>query len=240
MLATKIHTLDMKTSMLNVKGWKITYIGEVKGLLWWLSSKKNLPAKQETQVWSLGGEDPLEEGMATHSSILAWIIPRTEPDGLQSTGSPRVTTDTAEQSTGEVKCLLSPLKISGWAWHKQLNRRKAYRFYLVISSHAHGCSHKENEDPEERQGRCAHTLGSTKGGNCGKGTKLFGGLQKAKDFFNKVCFYRFLSTWTPHFWRQGCFFSPDMRRVSFTQEFSFIPCFQEEKRSASAVFFECL
>ena len=36
---------------------------------------KNLPAMQETQVQSLGGEDPLEEGMATHSSILAWRIP---------------------------------------------------------------------------------------------------------------------------------------------------------------------
>ena len=46
---------------------------------------KNLPAVQETQVRSLGQEDPLEEGMATHSSILAWRIPWTEePSGLQS------------------------------------------------------------------------------------------------------------------------------------------------------------
>ena len=49
---------------------------------------KNLPAMQETQetwVRSLGQEDPLEEGMATHSSILAWRIPWTEePGGLQS------------------------------------------------------------------------------------------------------------------------------------------------------------
>ena len=52
---------------------------------------KNLPAVQETQVRSLGREDPLEEGMATHSSILAWRIPWTEePGGLQSTGSQRV------------------------------------------------------------------------------------------------------------------------------------------------------
>ena len=36
---------------------------------------KNLPARRETWVWSLGWEDPLEEGMATHSSILAWRIP---------------------------------------------------------------------------------------------------------------------------------------------------------------------
>ena len=52
---------------------------------------KNLPAKQETQVQSLGQEDPLEKGMATHSSILAWRIPwREEPGGLQSIRPQRV------------------------------------------------------------------------------------------------------------------------------------------------------
>ena len=46
---------------------------------------KNLPAMQEAWVLSLGGEDPLEKEMATHSSILAWEIPWTEePGGLQS------------------------------------------------------------------------------------------------------------------------------------------------------------
>ena len=48
---------------------------------------KNLLAMQETQIRSLGQEDPLEKGMATHSSILAWTIPWTEePGGLQSLG----------------------------------------------------------------------------------------------------------------------------------------------------------
>ena len=52
---------------------------------------KNLPAVQETKFRSLGGDDPLEKGMATHSSILAWVIPWTEePGGLQSIGSQRV------------------------------------------------------------------------------------------------------------------------------------------------------
>ena len=52
---------------------------------------KNLPAMWETQVQSLGKEDPLEKGMATHSSILACRIPWTEePGGLQSMGSHRV------------------------------------------------------------------------------------------------------------------------------------------------------
>ena len=52
---------------------------------------KNLPAMQETQVQSLVWKDPLEESMATLSSILAWRIPWTEePGGLQSMGRQRV------------------------------------------------------------------------------------------------------------------------------------------------------
>ena len=54
---------------------------------------KNLPIMQEMRVRSLGGEDSLEKGMATHSNILilAWRIPWTgEPDGLQAMGSQRV------------------------------------------------------------------------------------------------------------------------------------------------------
>ena len=52
---------------------------------------KNLPAMQETQVRSLGQEDPLVKGEATHPSVLAWRIPWTEePGGLQSMGLPRV------------------------------------------------------------------------------------------------------------------------------------------------------
>ena len=56
--------------------------------------EKNLPAMQETQVQSLGWENPLEKVMAIHSSILAWRIPGTErgaePGGLPSMGSHRV------------------------------------------------------------------------------------------------------------------------------------------------------
>ena len=55
---------------------------------------KNLPAMQETWVLSLGWEDPLEKEKATHSSILAWEIPRTEESGrLQPTGSRKVRHD---------------------------------------------------------------------------------------------------------------------------------------------------
>ena len=60
---------------------------------WW----NNMPAMQETQetrVWSLGWEDPLEKEIASHSSILAWEIPWTEePGGLQFMGSQRDTTE---------------------------------------------------------------------------------------------------------------------------------------------------
>ena len=55
---------------------------------------ENLLAMQETQVGSLGQEDPLEKEMTTHSSILAWRIPWTEEPGrLQSMGSQRVRDD---------------------------------------------------------------------------------------------------------------------------------------------------
>ena len=55
---------------------------------------KNLPAMQETWIQSLGWEEPLEKGMATHSGILTWRIPWTEePGGVQSTGLQRVRHD---------------------------------------------------------------------------------------------------------------------------------------------------
>ena len=55
---------------------------------------KSLLAMRETQVYSLGGEDPLEKEIATHSSILAWEIPWMEaPGGIQSMGLQRVRHD---------------------------------------------------------------------------------------------------------------------------------------------------
>ena len=66
------------------KNDKIKYLGASLGS----QSVKNPPAMQETWVHSLGQEDPLEEEMAIHTSILAWEIPWTEgPDGLLSMGS---------------------------------------------------------------------------------------------------------------------------------------------------------
>ena len=72
---------------------------------------KDLPAMQKSQVWTLDREDPLEKGMATHSSILAWEIPWTEkPCGLHSMGLQRVGHDsltntfTVIQTTTKPKC----------------------------------------------------------------------------------------------------------------------------------------
>ena len=70
----------------------ICYVMELYGLASLVAQMvKNLPTVLETQVRSLGQKDPLEKGMATHSSIRAWrILWKEEPDGLQSRGSQRV------------------------------------------------------------------------------------------------------------------------------------------------------
>ena len=80
--------------------WRQTDFLSKSQTSWWASlvaqSVKNLPAVQETQVRSLGWEDPLEKEMATHSSILAREISWTEePGGLQFMGSQQVGHDRA-------------------------------------------------------------------------------------------------------------------------------------------------
>ena len=79
---------------------KVPFLGKrvsadiTKGASLVVQQVKNLPVMQETRVRSLGGEDPPEEGMATHSSILGWRISWSEePVRLQSMGSQRVRHD---------------------------------------------------------------------------------------------------------------------------------------------------
>ena len=60
---------------------------------------KSLPAMLETQVWTLGQKDPLEKGMASHSGILAWRIPRTEEPGMLHTVHAVTESDTATKLT---------------------------------------------------------------------------------------------------------------------------------------------
>ena len=68
---------DLPTKQQHIQLYKYLYIYKL-GLPWWLSVKESACPMQETQVRSLGWEDPLEKEMATHSSILAWRIPWTE------------------------------------------------------------------------------------------------------------------------------------------------------------------
>ena len=92
-------------SQVDAKNWSQAHFKIIKGTAGWISLKgnggvsggsvvKNPPAKQKTQVQTLGQEDPLEKEMATQSNILAWRIPWTgEPCRLQSMKSQRVRHD---------------------------------------------------------------------------------------------------------------------------------------------------
>jgi len=83
----EIPPLSQRPHDLNVTHFESAYINLASLVA---QTVKNLPVMQETQVHSLGWEDPLEKEMATHSSILAWRIPWTEePGGLQSMESPK-------------------------------------------------------------------------------------------------------------------------------------------------------
>ena len=83
-----VFNLPQKVGNLRVEKFLIKLLISITWASLEAQMVKNLPAMQETQVTSLGWEDPLEMGMATHSSILAWRIPWTEESGgLQSTGS---------------------------------------------------------------------------------------------------------------------------------------------------------
>ena len=107
---------------------------------------KNLPAMQETQIRSLCWEDPLEKGMATHSSTLAWRIPWTEePSGLQSIGSQRVRHD------GAITLTLTNLTSWGFCFNK---RNKNFSKYFkqrafIVKNWIHGRRKAEKPNGEE-------------------------------------------------------------------------------------------
>ena len=91
-------------------------------------SECNLPAMRETQVWSLGQEDLLEKGMAIHSSILAWRIPRTdELGGLQAMGSQRVRHDWATNTTTKYFIRLSQMRILNLVKISSFNNNRGSR-----------------------------------------------------------------------------------------------------------------
>ena len=81
-------------SQISINTWHLANSSVLQLALLVVQTVKNLPAMQETWVQSLDWKDPLEKGMATHSSILAWKISWTEKTGgLQSMGSHRVRHD---------------------------------------------------------------------------------------------------------------------------------------------------
>ena len=101
---------------------------------------KNLPAMRETRVQSLGQEDLLEKGMATHSSIHAWRISWTEePGGLQSTGSQRVrhnwvtNTFTFHSVNIPFICTGKPINLCNWL-------SCDFCFIVVVWNWTHNCS----------------------------------------------------------------------------------------------------
>ena len=106
---------------------------------------KNLPAMLETWVQSLGQEDPLEEGRATHSSILAWIIPWTEePGGLQSMESQRTnTTEPLSLSTLILRTILSIWLIKPFSTVEiESNQLRPSKGYLFRDCNSKGvCQH---------------------------------------------------------------------------------------------------
>ena len=106
---------------------------------------------KETRVWSLGQEDPLEEEMATHFSIAAWEIPRTEEPGrLQSMGSQRVRHDLApEQQCMCIPHLLYPFTC--WcALRLYQSFSKAEEAYVANGDHVGWCSTRGWWGPGER------------------------------------------------------------------------------------------
>ena len=102
----------------------LTLFWKFQKIPWFVwATRDSLPKMQETQVWSLGREDPLEKEMATHSSTLAYKIPwMEEPGGLQSMGSQRVGHDLATKqqlqglaNTGLLKWGICKLKFAHYS-----------------------------------------------------------------------------------------------------------------------------
>ena len=99
----------------------------------WLSGKKNLPAKQETWVWSLGLEDLLEKTTVTHFSILVWEILWTEePSGLQSMGSQRVRHHLASEQQQQHRQWVSCTSVSWGHWRIPPIRQDSTKTFVIM------------------------------------------------------------------------------------------------------------
>ena len=113
---------------------------------------ENLPAVRETQVQFLSGEDPLDKGMATHSSVLAWRIPWTEePGGLKSMESQRVGCDWATNTftvrkPPDVCCCFFPVNTL-----ETLNSFKVYTMEVTLND---SFSDRQNPIQSQRKEVC--------------------------------------------------------------------------------------
>ena len=110
---------------------------------------KKLPATRETQVRSLGWEDPLEKGMATHSSILTWRIPWTEePGGLYSPWGHKEL-DTTEQITLSLSLGWIQLDLlMGWIWGKKDRLKSGLGVrWMVLSTETGSVGLGEKQEP---------------------------------------------------------------------------------------------
>ena len=90
----------------------------------WVKNPPGMQEMQEAQVWSLGREDPLEESMATHSSILVWRIPWTEEPGrLQSLGSQRAGHNWSDWACMHAWGSMEGVWAGGVSWSGQVLKR---------------------------------------------------------------------------------------------------------------------
>ena len=124
---------------------------------------KKPPARWETFAQSLGWEDPLEEAMATPSSILAWRIPWTEkPGGLQSTGSQRVGHDWVTKHTAQHRYRRETMNEGLWIIRGQTSWSNSHR-EADFETPGEGAQRNMSYRGEEVSGRGCYTWGSKAG-----------------------------------------------------------------------------
>ena len=134
----------------------------LKRLPWWLSGKESTCNAQATGKWvrSLGQEDPLEEGMAIHSSILAWRIPWIEEPG-------RATVHRVSKSQTRLKQLSTQALRNTGQTRRHFARLIAFLFYFLTSSAS--LFYKRNRHPDpDKMVPCLSIIGLS----CSKQTKL--------------------------------------------------------------------
>ena len=145
--------MTQATYLALVQAWGVLQAGKASPVA---HTVKNLPARQETQVQSLGQEDPLEKGMATHSSVLAWRIPWTEEPGYSPWGHKE--SDMTEQLT------LSQGRKTSWPPNIPIQGPQYLQFHLSRGREETGVErHKGSPEKRKLGDRGDHQLSSATG-----------------------------------------------------------------------------